>query len=112
MDQGTKEKQLDALLIILLSLAFALLFWKVVLAGASISRIHLIAEWDSVFDKFRLGQSQGMDPSLILLMVPYYLFVARSWNNGAVPLWNPNNGFGMPLLADPQSLSFSPLHLP
>lgn len=88
------------------------LFWKTIFTGAAISKVHQIAEWDSVFSKYSTGQSQLMDPSQILLMVPYYLLIGRMWSYGEVPLWNSLSGFGGPLLADPQALAFSIFHLP
>lgn len=95
-----------------LILGIVVLFAKTIFAGAPISKVHVIAEWDSMFKNFSSGQSQLMDPSLILLMVPYYLMVGRSWQGFELPLWNSASGFGAPLLADPQSLALSILHLP
>lgn len=89
-----------------------IIFAKTVFLGAPISKVHVIAEWDSIFKNFAVGKSQLMDPSLILLMVPYYMLVGRMWHSGEVPLWNTESGFGAPLLADPQALAFSILHLP
>ncbi|MBX9695969.1 MAG: YfhO family protein [Cyanobacteria bacterium] len=96
-----------AILVLLLAL-----FWKTVFLGQAISKIHLIAEWDSIFRQFSSGKSYSIDPSLVLLMVPYYFLVSHLWHSGTIPLWNPYSGFGGPLLADPQSLAFSPLHFP
>ena len=53
-----------------------------------------------------------MDPSQILLMVPYYLLVGRMWHSAELPLWNSESGFGAPLIADPQALALSFLHIP
>ena len=53
-----------------------------------------------------------MDPSLVQIMTPYYFMVANLWHHAQIPLWNAFSGFGCPLLADPQSTAFSPLHLP
>ncbi len=51
----------------------------------------------------------GIDGSLLLLHTPYRFFVAQCWRHG-IPLWNNLSGFGMPLLADPQSFTLSPLY--
>jgi len=95
-----------------LVLLVIVLFAKTVFAGVPISKVHVIAEWDSIFKNFTTGKSQLMDPSLILLMVPYYLLVGRMWHGGELPLWNQYSGFGAPLLADPQSLALSIFHIP
>jgi hypothetical protein len=89
-----------------------IVFAKTLFLGTAISKVHVIAEWDSIFKNYAVGKSQLMDPSLILLMVPYYLMVGRIWHSGEIPLWNLQSGFGAPLLADPQALAFSILHLP
>jgi len=41
--------------------------------------------------------------------MPQMFFVSDYYWHHAIPLWNQFNGFGMPLLADPQSFVFSPL---
>lgn len=87
-------------------------FRQAILGGANISKINMLAEWDSIFAAMRSGQSQLMDPSLIFLMIPSYILKAKFWHEGIVPLWNPYSGFGAPLLADPQALALSILHLP
>ncbi len=102
----------DYVVVFILLLVVCGLFGKTIFTGAAISKVHVIAEWDSVFSKYSTGQSQLMDPSQILLMVPYYLLIGRLWNYGEVPLWNSLSGFGGPLLADPQALAFSIFHLP
>ncbi len=107
-----KNSRLDFFICLgLVGLVIAL-FAKTVFLGAPISKIHVIAEWDSIFKNFATGKSQLMDPSQILLMVPYYLLVGRIWHGGELPLWNSESGFGAPLVADPQALALSILHLP
>lgn len=38
--------------------------------------------------------------------------VSRQWREGSVPLWNPYQAFGGPLLADPQAAALYPFQLP
>jgi len=87
-------------------------FWPAITGHANISKVHQLAEWDSIFDAQRSGQSMLMDPSLVYLMVPSYFLKASIWHSGHLPLWNQYSGLGCPLLADPQSLTLSPLHIP
>lgn len=89
----------------------AAVFWKVIFLGKSISRLHLLAEWDSVFGAFKTGQSYASDPSIMQLLMPYYFTVQHVLAAGELPLWNPYNAFGAPLLADIQSFALSPLRL-
>ena len=111
--EGFKKRYLQDLMIMgLLGSFVVLLFWKTVVLGAPISKLHLLAEWDSVFSGSRTGQSYLIDPSAILLMVPYYFMVAQCWHSETLPLWNSSSGLGAPLLADPQALALSPLHIP
>ncbi|MDZ4835892.1 MAG: YfhO family protein [Candidatus Melainabacteria bacterium] len=109
---GFRARRKDYFMVLGLVLFVCLLFAKATFAGAALSKIHIIAEWDSAYSKFGTGQSQLMDPSQILLMVPYYLMVGRLWNHLEWPLWNAYSGFGGPLLADPQALALSFLHIP
>jgi hypothetical protein len=98
---------------VVLYLIFVFVFFAGPLTGhGSLSKAHILAEWDSLFDAQRTGQSILMDPSLLFLMIPSYLLKAQLIHSGQLPLWNPYTGLGAPLLADPQSLSFSPLHIP
>ncbi len=98
---------------VVLYLVFVFVFFAGPLTGhGSLSKAHILAEWDSLFDAQRTGQSIMMDPSLLYLMIPSYLLKAKLIHSGQLPLWNPYTGLGAPLLADPQSLSFSPLHIP
>ena len=107
-----KNSPIDLYVCLGLAVVVIVFFAKTVFLGAPISKIHVMAEWDSIFKNFALGKSQLMDPSQILLMVPYYLMVGRMWHCGDIPLWNAESGFGAPLLADPQALAFSVLHFP
>ncbi|MBU6455077.1 MAG: YfhO family protein [Cyanobacteria bacterium REEB67] len=87
-------------------------FWPALSGRISLTKLHQLAEWDSLFAAQHSGQSMLMDPSLVYLMMPYYWLKASLIKTGQVPLWNPYSGLGCPLAADPQALAFSPLHLP
>ena len=109
-----QKRNRDWLIPVLLFIGVALIFWKTTLLGVPISKLSRIVSWDSMFAsiKVRGTVSYGlMDPSLIQLMVPYYMLVAKLWHVGHIPLWNQFSASGVPLLADPQSLVFSPLHM-
>lgn len=102
-------KQKDYLAIICILSILMIRFYRVVFFNKSISKIFLTAHWDSLFYSLRSGQNFSADCSLNELFIPYRFFVAHYWQHG-LPLWNQLNGLGMPLLADPQTLTFCPLY--
>jgi hypothetical protein len=44
-----------------------------------------------------------------LQFYPYFRFLSDAWHGAGLPIWNPYQYAGMPWVADPQSLLFSPL---
>jgi hypothetical protein len=94
-----------AFLIVLLTLVFA----KTIFASGSISRLCVLAEWDSVFDQWRTGRAQPYDPSLVQIFLPDYMYLAKNACRGILPMWNPNCGLGYPFIGDIQSSVFAPL---
>lgn len=89
----------------------AVVFYKVLLLGDSVSKCFLLAEWDSLFDKYRTGRSILCDPSIPQLFVPTYKLIADVIHSGTLPLWDPFVGFGQPLVGDIQANVFSPLRM-
>jgi hypothetical protein len=83
-------------------------FFRTIVLHKSISKLYLIALWDSMFYSKSSGESFNIDPSLVQQHLPQRFFIADLWHH-AIPLWNAFSGFGMPLLADPQTFVFSPL---
>lgn len=104
------ESWADFAFIAVLTLVICAIFAKTIFLGEPLSKVARITFWDTAFKSMRAGSSGLMDPSLLQLMVPYYLTVAKMWHAGQFPLWNMNNACGVPLLADPQSEVLSPLH--
>ena len=47
----------------------------------------------------------------VSFLYPMYRFIAQSWRAGQLPLWNPHQYAGYPLIADNQAGIFYPLHL-
>jgi hypothetical protein len=92
-------------------LTIVLVFYKTVFLGLPISKIARLAEWDSIFSAYCTGAGGLCDPSLVQLLVPYHFLVAKYWQAGQLPLWNPYCGFGTPLVADVQASVFAPLRL-
>lgn len=86
-------------------------FLKTCFAGASLSRLCVLAEWDSVFDQWRTGRPQPYDPSLVQIFLPDFVFLAQNLCKGIFPLWNPYCGLGYPFVADIQSCVFAPLRV-
>ncbi len=99
----------NAIAVAALALLILLFFFKTSFSGASISRLCVLAEWDSVFDAWRTGKAQAYDPSLVQIFCPDYVFLAKNLSKGILPLWNPHCGLGYPFVADIQSSVFAPL---
>ncbi len=101
----------DLLCTVFLAVLVLAFFFKTCFAGGSISRLCILAEWDSVFDAWRTGKAQPYDPSLVQIFLPDYVFLAKNLSQGNLPLWNPYCGLGYPFIADIQSSVFAPLRL-
>jgi hypothetical protein len=101
----------DVLCLFGLLVITGIVFYKVLLFGDSVSKCFLLAEWDSLFDKYRTGKSILCDPSIPQLFVPTYKLIADVIHTGNLPLWDPFVGFGQPLIGDIQANVFSPLRL-
>ena len=83
---GAREFELGlASAMLLVTFAWALLAWPL-LSGAS------VIPWDALSQFYA-----------------YLRFLSDSWHSGQAPTWNPFQYAGMPTIADPQSLLFSPV---
>jgi hypothetical protein len=65
----------------------------------------------------RLFSAEGTRVDLVnqdalVYWVPLLREVGRQWREGSIPLWNPYQAFGTPLLADPQAAALYPLQAP
>lgn len=108
MEQSQAAKLKNRLCVGVILGILLLRFFPTIFFAKSLSKQFLIAHWDSLFFSLRSGQAVDVDPSLVVLHLPYRFLVAELWHHG-IPLWNKLSGFGMPLLADPQAFVFSPL---
>ncbi len=109
MDWATRlsDRQKDWFSVTAIVCVLLLRFSKTIFLAQPISKLFLVAHWDSLLYSLRSGQSFGMDSSLVQLSIPYRFLATEYWCHG-LPLWNQWNGFGMPFLADPQVFVFSP----
>lgn len=112
MQVSDKVKNCKWLIPAIFGIGIAIKYFAVITGKKAISRIDRLAEWDSVFQAWSTGSPANYDPSLVQLLIPNYMLVAKLWHSGIAPLWNAHSGYGMPLLADVQSCAFSILHLP
>lgn len=101
----------DVGLMAALCVAVAIFFWKVIFLAEPISKVFLLGRRDVLFRKYFTAGHSGFDESVFLLLAPYYHLVAHYWRDLQLPLWNPYCGWGLPLLGDIQSASFSPFRL-
>lgn len=88
-------------------------FHRTIFQGKPISKVGLIEKADSLFDPSMKSASYGcaFDPSLYQLHAPVSFLTERLLKAGNLPLWNPDNGCGQPLVGDPQTFLLSPLRL-
>jgi hypothetical protein len=101
----------DFLAVLVLLLLLSGIFYKTIFLGVPVSRIALLAHWDSFFDDQLHGQNMLLDPTTLLLYIPMYFLVGNIWRSGVLPLWNPMSGCGSPIVGDIESNIFSPWKL-
>lgn len=107
--KNVKLNYKDILAALFLCTVVVVFFAKTVFLGLPISKISFLAKWDSLFACLAAGKSFSIDPSVIQLIVPTDFLVARLWHAGQLPLWNPYNGLGCPLIGDVQATVLSPV---
>lgn len=85
-------------------------FWKTVFLGDPISKLGLLEQADTLINpSVKLVDFFCVyDPSLYELCIPVQIVIERIWLSGNLPLWNPFNGCGYPMIGDIQSFVFSP----
>ncbi|HVZ67429.1 MAG TPA: YfhO family protein [Patescibacteria group bacterium] len=66
--------------------------------------------WNS-YGNYVGGVKNGATPDVISQIYPWKKMVIDIWKTGSLPLWNPYNFSGTPLLANYQSAVLSPLNL-
>lgn len=54
----------------------------------------------------------GRDASFLLMHLPFQAFLARNFQEGRFPLWNPETGCGQPVTSDPQYKPYNPFFWP
>jgi hypothetical protein len=109
-DANAKNHLADFLATLLIAAVVILFFAKTVFLGEPISKISLLAQWDSLYATLMVGaNAASCDPSVVQLLVPSYFLVAKLWHSGVVPLWNAFSGVGCPLVGDIQATVFSPV---
>jgi len=98
-----------AVLIFLLIPAIPL--WKVILHGEAIGpfdQIRQMAPWNEPAPNQPWDVLQA---DAVLQFYPWRAMVFDAWNKGQLPLWNPHQLGGTPLLANSQSGAFYPPHI-
>lgn len=82
--------------------------------GTSVSPIGGYTSTDRLYGSTNAGVAQPItlsDPSPVYLHYPYDQFDADAFRQHQLPVWNPYNAAGVPLLAQTQSNPFNPLKL-
>jgi len=117
---GSREKQAshpgvaNAVALVGLAILVCLFFYKTTIFGQPISKIDQLYQVDSLFNTQAIKAPRAepdIDPSSYRLFFPTSHFVESVYRDFQLPLWNPLNGCGFPLIGDLQSHLFSPFHL-
>lgn len=111
--QAANHKTIIAALILLVYTA--LFFHKAVFTGNLLSPVDAACPVDVVWNE-ACGQIEVAHNGLIgsdqaAQFYPWRVLVRRFWRQGIIPLWNPYNFSGYPLLANGQSSVFFPVNL-
>ena len=100
--------------IVVAGLALAL-FWPLVLHRSHLVPFHTLAGDPAIVGLDAASDRPDWRTYDLAPVTTFYAekaLVARSLHGGELPLWNPWNGLGFPLLADGQSQPLSPFFLP
>lgn len=97
------------LIIFLLVAAFAYPYWaKGLIPFPSSYLVSFFPPWQH---HYGMPVKNGAMPDVVTQMYPWKHMVINLWQNRQVPLWNPYNFSGSPLLANYQSAVFHPANL-
>ena len=113
---STRVPKHRALLVpcLLVALAFCL-FWPLVFGRAHLVPFHILAE-DPALEGLDTAATRPdwrtYDLAPLTMFYAEKSLVAAGLRRGELPLWNPYNGLGTPLLADGQSQPLAPFFLP
>lgn len=107
--QDRKISITDVLACLAILTTITAIFYKTIFLDQPISRLCLAAARDVLFREFLATPTEAyFDESASQHLVPYRFLVAYYLKSGQLPLWNPYSGFGTPLMADLESIAFSP----
>lgn len=73
-------------------------------------QVTFFAPW-SQYSQFAMPVKNNAMPDVIDQLYPWKHLVISDWKNGEIPLWNPYQFGGTPLLANYQSAAFSPMNI-
>lgn len=109
-DQVAKRTLLANLLCILAIIVIVLsIFSKTVFKAQPISKSFAISSMDSLYypQNKSASISSPIDPCIYFFQIPTAIAAERIWRQGQIPLWNPDNACGHPILANVESGVFS-----
>ncbi len=100
-----------SLLILLAMISFiVIIFGKTIFLGMSISKLYLLSQIDSLYNPLlkTTEMRSWYEPTIYLATIPFERLVASILSSGHLPLWNPYNYCGSPLIGEPEYFIFSP----
>lgn len=99
----------NVLCCLLICLVCGCFFSKTIFGGKPISKLHVLSHMDSLYypENKSIQVVAAIDPSIYFFRLPTSISVEKSWKQGVVPLWNPNNACGHPMLGMIESGAFN-----
>lgn len=109
LDKSMKPDKNTFISVAVILVVMICFFSPTIFSGKPVSRIGLLNEYDAIYNPSIKSSvlSFQYDPSLYHLQAPITYQLSQMRKTQAVPLWNPLNGCGYPMIGDPQSFLFS-----
>lgn len=92
-----------------ITIAIVSIFAKTIFFGKPISKTFATSSMDSLYypEVKSVSIYSPIDPCIYFFQVPTAIAIERIWKEGQIPLWNPNNACGHPVMANIESCVFS-----
>jgi hypothetical protein len=103
------QKRATVICLTVITVVIVSFFAKTVFLGKPVSKTFATSSMDSLYhpDLKSVIISSPIDPCIYFFQVPTAIAVERIWQQGQLPLWNPNNACGHPIMANIESCVFS-----
>ncbi|MFA7336428.1 MAG: YfhO family protein [Candidatus Obscuribacterales bacterium] len=103
------QKRSTAICLAVITIVIVSVFAKTIFFGKPVSKTFATSSMDSLYypQVKAVNISSPIDPCIYFFQMPTAISVERIWKQGQIPLWNPNNACGHPIMANIESGVFS-----